>query len=438
MKLTSYLSVILILTASAGWCAPVVLANGMSVTAVQAATGDVCGVHLLLKIGPERVPASKAGLRALTQQVLLSHMREQMKTRPELADLVMEGSQGAGFSVATEWDYVEFVVSVSTTRLPRLLAFLSDAVFNAELSEDDLLNARELLDQEAGSNGQGAVQALGLCRRALLGDSPLADPIYGTEETRARLTLTDLKGYWRAYYVPNLASLCVVGPMAPARMVEAATTAFGAVRSREVAKAADLPVAPSESRVETDDTSDARFATLVIGVPLGTVSEANHIMGEVLYGLLSGPRGRIPMDRTLSTGFSLPERIGSEQPTTAGVLPVSVERAFYLATFARCAPTALEEVRAGLLGHPMKLRTEPLSPEELQRAKLRALNLHAAAYSTPASAATVINRAAAFGLDYSHPSDHARKIDAVTAEQIMQFAKANFTRHGIGVSMPGE
>lgn len=431
----------MVLLSAAGWCAPVTLPNGMSVTTVQAATGDVCGVHLLLKIGPERVPPAKAGLRAVTQQALLSRMREQMKANPELADLVMEGSQGARFSVTTEWDFAEFAVSVSTGRLGQVLSFLANAVFNAELTEDDLLNAKELLDQGEGSVsdvGQGALQALGLCRRALLGPSPLADPIYGTEESRARLTLTDLKGYWRAYYVPNLASLTIVGPLPPGQLTDAASAAFGGVRSREVSKPAELPAPPTESRVETGTSADVRGAMVVIAVPLGAVTEANHVLGEVIYGLLSGPGGRIQMDRTLSTGFSLPERIGAEQPTTAGVLPVSLERAFYLATFARCAPTALEEVREGLLGHLLRLTTEPVTGEELQRAKLRALNLHARAYETPAGAAAIINRAAALGLDYTRPSDHARRIDAVTADQILQFAKANFIRHGIGVSLPGE
>jgi zinc protease len=413
----------------------------MNVIPVQAGTGDVCGVHLLLKIGPERIPSAKAGLRALTQQVILNRMREQMKANADLADLVMEGSQGARFSVTTQPDGAEYVLSVSTGRLGRVLSFLADSVFRGEFTEDDLLNAAELLDEGEGSiggTGQGALQALELCRRALLGPSPLADPIFGTGESRGRLTLTDLKGYWRAYYVPNLASLAIVGPMAPAQMVEAANAAFGTLRGREVSKPADLPPPPEESRVETGSSPDTQAATVVIAVPLGPVTETNHAVAEVIYGLLSGPMGRIQKDRSLSLGFSLPERIGSGESNTAGVLPISLERAFFLAVFARCAPTALEDVRAGLLGHLLRLAKEPVSAEELKRAKLRALNLHALAYETPAGAATIINRAAALGLDYTRPSDHARRIEAVTADQILQFAKANFTRHGIGVSLPGD
>lgn len=417
-----------------------VLPNGMTVVAVQAATSDVCGVHLSLRIGPERVPAHKAGLRALTQQVILGHIRNRMNASDDLIPLRLEGTQGAAFSVETEWDHVEFVASVTSHRLPLLMSFMGPAVFEAEWTDDDVLNAREMIADQQGAvddKGGAAYEAYYLFRRALVGDSPLAQPIFGTGETRDNITLADVKTFYQSFYVPNVATLCVVSPLPPQRVIELATETFGGYRQRRLAEAPPVAPAADDSRVETDTSPEQTSAVVIIGYPLPAVGSDGYIMGRIMYAALSGPQGLLAGDNGLAAALPLVARLGGEDVAAYGVLPIPMERAPYLAVFARAVPTQLEDTRRAILEQLMRFADEPLSEQALRRAKMRAINIHASALSEPVRAATILNRHFLLGAPDAAVETFADRVMGASAEDIQQFAREQFTRHAIGVLMPG-
>lgn len=444
MKRALVLLLILTLTEAVGLvpaASAAALPNGMTLVPVECRGSSICGIHLALKIGPERVPASKAGLRALTQQVLLGRLRDEMGKRGDLLDLRLEGSQGAAFSVQTEWDYVEFRASVTDTNLDKMLKFLAQSVFEADWGEDDIVRAKDLMDRDRSSEGGAdtpASSAFSLFRKAILGDTPLAQPVYGTSESRAKITLADVKAFYKSYYVPNLSSLCVVAPLTPKEITDLAAKCFGSYKPREVSRLAEVSVGPKESRVEIGSSPDLDTAVIIVGIPVGTPGTDAFLMGEIVHAALTGPKGSLTADPSLLTVFSLPERLGNATPGVVGVLPLAYERQPYLAAFARAAPTSVEAVRAGILKHFQELATKPLSSEALKRAKARAINLHAAPLEDAVTAASVINRASLYGLDYTKQADYASRISAVTPEALQEFAKTSFTRHAVGVLMPGD
>lgn len=426
--------------ASVGAQEPVTLPNGMTVLATRAATSDVCGVHMALRIGPERVPPHKAGLRALTQQVILGHIRNRMNASDEFIPLRLEGTQGAAFSVETEWDHVEFVASVTSRRLPLLLSFMGPAIFEAEWTDDDVVNAKELIADQQGAaddTGGAAYDAYYLFRRALVGDSPLAQPIFGTPETRANITLADVKTFYQGYYVPNVATLCVVSPLPAQMVVEPAREAFGGYRPRRLTEAPAVAPAAEDTRVEIGASPEQAGAVVVVGVPLPPVGSDGYIMGQIMHAALSGPRGFLAADGGLAAALSLTARLAGEDAGAFGVLPIPMERAPYLAVFARTAPTQVEDARRAILEQILRFAEEPLSEEALHRAKLRVLNLNAIPLSEPMRAATVLNRRFLLGAHDPGLATFADRIMALTAEDIRQFAREQFTRHAIGVLMPG-
>ena len=439
-RFTCCLIVLAACAASVAAQQPTVLPNGMTVLAVQAATNDVCGVHIALRIGPERVPPHKAGLRALTQQVILGHIRNRMSASDDLIPLRREGTQGAGFSVETEWDHVEFVASVTSRRLPLLLSFMGPAIFEAEWTDDDVVNAKELVaDQDGAADDRtgAAYEAYYLFRRALVGDSPLAQPIFGTPRTRENITLADVKTFYQGYYVPNVATLCVVSPLPPQRVVQLAREAFGSYRQRRLTEAPPAASAAEDTRVEIGASPEQAGAVVVIGVPLPPVGSDGYIMGQIMYAALSGPQGFLAADGSLAAALPLTARLAGEDAGAFGVLPIPMERAPYLAVFARAAPTQVEDARRAILEQLLRFAEQPLSDEALHRAKLRALNLNAGPLSEPMRAATVLNRRFLLGAHDNGLETFADRGMGFSAEDIQQFAREQFTRHAIGVLMPG-
>ncbi len=422
--------------------APITLPNGVCVLAVEAAAGDTCGVSVALQIGPERVPAAKAGLRAVTQQVLLGRIRSLMKERTDLASLRRQGTQGAGFVVETQWDHVEFTASVTSRELPRLLEFLGPAIFEAEWTQDDFVSAKDVLareEQGSGAEGEaGSYEAYHLFRKALVGVSPLAQPIYGTDATRESITLVDVKTFHRSYYVPNVTSVCVVSPLPSEQVAALIEGAFGKYKARKLGLTPSVSLGTDETRVETGVNSELASAVVIVGVPLPPVGTDGYLMGHLLHAALSGPLGALAEVKLPAEVRSRPSRDSDREGNVFAVMPIPIARAPYLAVAARAMATGIEDVRSAAVAQIMKFAREPLSAEALARAKTRAINLYAEPMDQPQSAATILNRRALFGDKQLSSDEFVDRIEAVTASQLQAFAIKQFTRHAVGVLLPGD
>lgn len=441
--ITAPLFVVLIaLSAGALQADQLTLPNGMNVLAVESGASDICGVHLALSVGPERVPAEKSGLRALTQQILLSRIRAQMNATEELAGLRQEGTQGAGFSVETEDDYVEFVASVSSAQLKALLEFIGPAVFAADWTQDDVVSAREIvLRRAAGASGdeqdtpaEDYVEGFRLFQQALLGDGPQAAPVFGTRQTLEAITLADVKSFYRSYYVPNLASLCVVSPVPARDVVDLATAAFGGYESRKVSPATPVVQGQPRTRVQIGQSAALHSAVLVVGIPLPPVGTEGYAIGHVLHAVLSGPGGELSKNDALRN-LSRPEGSGTSAP--AGVMPLPVSHAPFLAAFAGVAPTSIEEARQVLLGAVADLGANPLSQEALDRAKTRAINAHLLGMDEPRVAASALNRRYLVTGQFEAEDSLSVRISGLSAESVQAFAAEQVKLHAVGVVMPG-
>ncbi len=415
------------------------LPNGMNVTAIAGGHGDVCGVHLGLAIGPDRVPAHKAGLRAVTQQVLLRLLKSGIAERDDLAGLRQEAGTGGGMRVEMQADYVELAASVTTEALEPLLSLLSSSVFAADWTEDDVVAAKESLADaggEADGNISAAAQLHSLFERALWGDTVWTRPVWGTPQTRDQITLADVRGFYETYYVPNLASLCIVTPFPESEALRMVTDAFGRHESRQVAAPVPFAGTVTASRVETDTHLAVESAMLLVGVPLPPVGSDGFVRGMVAYGALSGAGGLLASDKTIATGLTLADRIGGSSLSPIDVMPVSLTSHPCLAVIARAVPTAVESTREGILRHILGLAEAPLTQEQLQRAKLRAINLNAIAADGPESLATVRNRMLLVGATAADSETFSARVMAVTAEDLQSFAEEQFTRHAIGLLLP--
>lgn len=416
-----------------------VLPNGLRSIVLEGSSGDVCGVHVALDVGPERVPAQKAGLRALVQQVLLSQIRKAMDERPELKVLQEQGTQGAGFSVETQEEHVEFLASVTTAELPRMLEFLAASIFDATWTQDDVVAAREMIDRreaDAGDRAEPYKAAFTLFVRALRGDSAYTQPVMGTAETRAAITLADVTAFYKSYYAPGAASVCVVSPLPAPDAADMVRAAFGAYAPRDVAPARPVVEAGGHARVQVGSDPGLRAAVMVVGIPVPPPGTADYAVAQVVQAALSGPAGLLAGEP--EEGDEEPAREGAAPgPGPTMLLPVPMIQAPYLAIVKTVAPNALEQGRLSVMGHLATLAVEPLDDKQLARAKRRSLNALALSMSDPLQAATEINRR--FIVTGAGPEEDRlpQMISQVTASQVQEFAHRQTQEHAIGIVLPG-
>lgn len=421
----------------AAWSATatVDLDNGLRLIAVDSDQGRIAGMAVVIGCSIADEPDGLHGARALLQQIVVMDSHEAISEARRPASAFVD-PRSSGLSVNTDWDLVEVGFAAHVEELDAGLRLLASHVFGAELTQERLEEARELVQRGYDLSHQSPVQGtFDLFRHALYGDHPMARPMRGDPQELAAVELQPLQAFRDTHYVPANAVLCVVAPLPQEEIVSAATVVFGALESRPAPEPAQPPAPPERSLVEVDESADLAQASMVVGVPAPGMAEPLRPAAEVIAALLEGRGGRLRRDLGLlqTLGLAVPTRLLREH-YPVGTLPVPISRHAFLAVHALCTPMNIEHTRQRLLRHLLALQTGTATEEELERARKRVINAHVRSRQTPSDQALYLARRALFGL--GGPQEAIADIQAVTSEDLTAVATRYFKRHAIGVQMP--
>ncbi|MGI5816981.1 MAG: M16 family metallopeptidase [Armatimonadota bacterium] len=433
------LGLIALLSAAAAQAGPAtrtVLDNGLTVLAVQSDHVRVAGIALVIEASGGHETDADRGSRALLQQMVSvsSHKAVTEDLRP-ISAIIRSGS--SGLAVNTNWDFVETTFTAAVEELDAGLALLADEVFEVELTQEKLDEARALVESTWDASRQSPVQAtFDLFRQALYGDSPMARPQQGDPESVAAITLEGLQQFRDTHYVPANACLCIVSPLTAAEATGAVGRAFGELATRPAPPAPPAFELPTQSRIEVGDSADLLQASMAVGVPLPAYGDPAFPAAEVVAALLEGPGGRLRRDLGLlqGLGLALPTRL-LEEHYPISVLTIPQARHPYLAVHVLAAPRSVERARVGVLRHLLALQSGSVTEAEMERAKARVINLHRLRTQSPTEAALYLARRALFGLGGADEAVAA--VEALTPEDLTAVAVEYFDRHAVALQMPG-
>jgi zinc protease len=187
----------------------------------------------------------------------------------------------------------------------------------------------------------------------------------GTEASLAALTADDARAWHRDRVRAAPAVLALVGDVDPDEAAAALSREFAALRPRAAAHPAP-PSWPAELRVAVETRAKAQTA-LALVFPGPSRRDPERVAARLLVGIASGLGGRF-FDE-LRDKRSLAYTVQA----FASARPLAGSLGAYIAT----GPSQEEEAREGLLGEFARLRQEPVTDEELQRAQVYAIGTHA-------------------------------------------------------------
>jgi zinc protease len=192
----------------------VVLANGLRILAVRAASAPLVEVRMRLPL-PEFTPELSAAAQILSMLVL----RRTAHRTPETIDDTF-GRAGAGLHSANDESWLGIYGSTTTTGLPAVLDVLFDALAHPAYDDAEFVTARQRLVEKsevARAQPQAfARQALGAHRH---GDLPLLR-LTPDEETVTSVTADQVRDLHRVAVQPRGALLVLVGDIDPQRLVQ--------------------------------------------------------------------------------------------------------------------------------------------------------------------------------------------------------------------------
>jgi predicted Zn-dependent peptidase len=266
---------------------------------------------------------------------------------------------GGSFNAATDREATVYWVRVPRRETERAMAVLGELICRPALDVAEIDREREVIIEEIrGYLDDPAEYAQILFQQAMFGKGALGREICGEESDVRALPADGIRGFWAATYRPANAVVAVAGDLAHEEAVELTGRTFGqgngAVRGYEPA-----PALPAGERVLTG-RRDSTQAQLCVGVPALARDHPDAWALAVLNAILGdGMSSRLFLALVDRDALAYDVGSGVVEYADAGALQVT----------AGVDPGRVGRALDGILHELATLRDQPVSPEELHKAK---------------------------------------------------------------------
>ena len=286
----------------------------------------------------------------------------------------------------------------------------AEALVEPAFAAEEVQRERSLqLDELRSRDDNPAGVAFLLFAEALYRRHPYRFDSLGTEASVSRIDPAGLAAYRARQYPPGAVTLAVVGDVDADEVRRLV---------REKLPEATAPVSLL-SPPQDDPPDSPRFAVrtlpkaqahLVVGFPGVRLLDELRWPLEVLSAVLSGQGGRLFVElrdkRSLAysvTGFSI-----------EGVDPG------YFAVYIGCGPNKTADALAGIRNELRRVREEPITAAELDRARTHLIGTHAISLQRNSARAAVAAFDECYGLGADASAHYAERIGAVSAVDVLR------------------
>jgi len=348
------------------------LDNGLKVIVQEEHTAPLASVWCWYKVGSKD---ERPGLTGVSHWV--EHMNFKGTTnipRDQVKGIIEQfGGSWNGYTFIDQTTYLE---TANRDALDRMLFIESERMANCLYHPDDCESERTVIISElqGGENDPDQLLDQELTATAFKAHS-YRHPTIGWLSDLESMSRDDLYGYYRQYYVPNNATLVVVGDVDTDDALRRAEHHFGRIAAGAVATR--LHTAEPEQTGERRLTirRDGTTAYLKVGYHAPAVTDRAFFPLLVLDAVLTGAKGlnlwssfRVPPpQRSARLYRALVER-GLAASVSGSLLPT--EQPFlYTLSVTATEGSPIERAESALLGELERLRLEGITDEELRRAK---------------------------------------------------------------------
>ena len=390
----------------------VVTENGMTVLIVDQPSLPIVTVSVLMKAGAVYDPDAKAGLSYMVADML----DEGTKTRSAVQ--LAEQIEFIGGELTAQGGEDSTTATLRVLKKDADLGFtlLADILRNPTFEAKEVTRVRDelvgFLKSERDEPGTIATKAF---NEIVFKGHPYQRPANGDEMTVSRLTRQDLVEFHNSFFRPNRAIMAIVGDVRKTEALDLVKKYFGSWTP----KALPLPAFPTplplpKPMLKLID-KDLTQATIVLGhVGIERRNPDFYAVAVMNYILGGG-------------GFSsrLVHRIRDEQGLAYDVDSV-FEANVMPGPFAVRVQTrnaAANQALASVLQELKRIRTEPVSDQELADAKAYLIGSFPLRMDTAAKLASLLNLVELHGLGLSYFDDYPKAIASVTKEDVLRVAR---------------
>lgn len=325
----------------------------------------------------------------------------------------------------TSKDFTAYFQQIGKEHLDKVMALEADRMANAVFSKEEFAKEIQVVMEERRLRTDD--QPLALVHEALYATAffshPYHHPIIGWMSDLASMTVEDARAWYRQWYVPNNASMVVVGDVAAKEVCRMAERYFGAIPSRPLQATRPQGEAPQRGtrRVAVKAPAENPYIALAFKVPplRNVEQDIDPYALEVLAAVLDGydnARLNARLVRTARVANSVSADYGK----------ISRGPALFVLDGVPASGTSPETLEKLLLDEIARIANEGVSPDELQRVKTQLASRQIFKRDSAFGQAMEIGEMEMSGISYRYLDRIIEKLESVTSEEVQSVARKYF------------
>jgi predicted Zn-dependent peptidase len=369
--------------------------------------------------------ADKQRLEELQKQFEQAQQESQKYIVHDEYEEVLSREGASGFNAYTSQDYTCYIVSLPSNKVELWMSLESDRFANPVLREfykerDVVTEERRMMENRpAGrlSEEFGAIAFLA---------HPYGESVVGHMSDIRTIIRGEAKAFFKKFYCPSNLTIAIVGDVNPKEIKKLAQKYF-----------AGIPSGPKPEPVETEEppqlgerrviVEDAAQPMIRIGYHMPSVNHPDNAVFQAIGQIIArGRTSRLYKSLVKEKKIAVSVSAGPAWSKYPGLF------AFYAVP---AKGHTNQECEEAIYAEIEKMKTEPVSPEELAKAKAQArANLIRLLSSNDGLASELAYYEVITG-DWRNMFEELDKIEKVTAEDIQRVAGEYFTRKNRSVGM---
>ena len=263
-------------------------------------------------------------------------------------------------------------------------------------------------------------------------NSPYHHQTIGWMTDLQNMTAADLRQWYHEWYGPNNAILIVVGDVKPAKVFRLAKRYFSRIPKANLPKLKPRVEVPALGLRQIVVERPAKVPWIIMGFNVPTLVQTGPKSWQpyaldVLSGILSaGDSSRLERelvrDKQIAAHASASYRV------------VSLHQGLFTVSAVPYAGHSIASVQAALWQQIKNLQKKPVTKAELDRVKAQVVAMDVYAKDSLMSQARELGHYAANGLPWQLSGQYVKRIQAVTAEQVMQVAQRFLVKKNMTVA----
>jgi zinc protease len=394
------------------------LANGMTVVLSEDHSTPIVHLQLWYHVGSKNEKKGRTGFAHLFEHMMFKGSKN---VAPEEHTSVISSVGGQSNAYTTD-DETVFWETVPAQYLPLALWLEADRLASLRIDKDTFVNEREVVKEERRMRVDN--QPYGRLNEIIYDNAftvhPYKHSTIGSMEDLEAASIEDVREFFETYYVPENATLVLVGDFDPVQAKLLVGQYLGRVPKARQPVPRDIPKEPPQTT--------ERRVTVEAPWPLPAVVVAHHITYD-------GNADSYPLhiaSKVLSDGQSsriYQKLVYEKQLAVAafgGANLIEDPNLFYAVAIVQPGHTP-EEAAAALIAELDRLKAEPISDHELQRTKNQFARDYILGRESNQQKALQLAHAAVIHRDLTTADGEFEIFQNITAADVQRVARSYFT-----------